>query len=108
MEMVDIENAKEGMIINELLDEQGKVLLKKGTILTKDLIVKLKSLGISGVYVDNAESNDSTDNISPEALAELKELEYKFSDVRGNEIMEELMSAAKEYIIKKEGGNDTY
>ena len=108
MEMVDIDNAKEGMIINEVVNEQGNVLLKKGTILTKDLIGKLKSLGISGVYLGNAEKNDSPDNISPAALAELKELEYKFSDVRGNAIMEELMTVAKEYITEKKGSNDTY
>lgn len=108
MEMVDIENAKEGMMINEVLNEQGNVLLKRGTILTKELIETLKSLGISAVYVDSAEKNDSPDTISPAALIELKVLEHKFSDVRGNAIMEELMTAATEHITEKEGGNDTY
>jgi hypothetical protein len=109
MEMINIDNAKEGMvIIEEILNEQGNVLLKEGTVLTKDLIGKLKSLGISGVYVKNAEKNDSPDNISPAVSTELEELEYRFSDVRGNAIMEELMVAVKEYITEKGGSNGTY
>ena len=109
MEMVNIDDAKEGMvIIEEILNEQGNVLLKEGTVLTRDLIGKLKSLGISGVYVKNAEKNDSPDNIPPAVSTDLEELEYRFSDVRGNAIMEELMVAVKEYITEKGGSNGTY
>ena len=108
MEIVDIDNVKEGMIIIEdVLDKQGNVLLKKGTILTNALIGKVKSLGISGVCVKNAEKNGSTNNISLEISTDLKELEYKFSDVRGNKIMEEIMAAVKEYITEKGGSNGT-
>ena len=106
MEMVNIDNAREGMvIIEEILNEQGNVLLKQGTTLTKALIGKLKSLGISGVCVENAEKDDSPNNISPAESTELKELECKFLDVRGNEIMEELMAAVKEYITEKGSSN---
>lgn len=109
MEMVNIDNAKEGMIVIEgVLNKQGNVILEKGTVLTKDLIGKLKSLGISEVCVESAEKNDSPDTISPAVLTELKELEYKFSDVRGNAIMEELMVAVKEYITEKGSRNGTY
>jgi len=109
MEMVNIDDAKEGMIVSEeILNEQGNVLVKGGIILTKDLIRKLKLLGISGVCVENAEKNDGPNNISPAESTELKELEYKFSDVRGNEIMEELMAAVKEHITEKGSRNGTY
>lgn len=109
MEMVNIDNAKEGMIIVEdVLNKKGNILLKEGTILKKALIRKLKSLGISGVCIEDAEKNDNTDNISLAISTGLKELEYKFSDVRGNAIMEELMAAVEEHITEKGGSNGTY
>jgi len=106
MEMVDIDSTKEGMIIiEEILNEQGNVLLKEGTALTKGLIRKLKSFGISEVCVENPEKNGSPDNMSSAVSTELKELEYRFSNVRGDAIMEELMAAVKEYITEK-GSSD--
>lgn len=109
MEIVNIDDAKEGMIISEeILNEQGNVIVKGGIILTKALIGKLKLLGISGVCVENAEKNDGPNNISRAESTKLKELEYKFSDVRDNEIMEELMAAVKEHITEKGSSNGTY
>ena len=109
MGIINIDNAEEGMIIvKAVVNEHGNVLLKKGTILTKALIGKLKSLRISGVCVKNAEENNSTDNTSPEVSTQLEELEHRFSDVMGNAIMEELMAAIKEFIEEKGGSNGTY
>lgn len=54
----------------------------------------------------NTRKNDSQDRISP-ALTAIEELEHRFSDVRGNAIMEELMTAAKEYITEKGGSDET-
>jgi len=106
MEIINIDDAKEGMtVLKEVLNEQGNVLLKEGATLTKPLIGRLKSLGISAVCVESAEKNDNPDDSSPQVPTELKELECKFSDVRGNEIMEELMAAVKEYMREKGGGN---
>jgi len=101
MGIVDIDTATEGMIIDEIVNDQGTVLLKKGTALTENLIEKLKSLGIAQVYTLTAESNDRQDRISSAELPELEELEKRFSDVRGNAIMEEVMAAAKEYTEEK-------
>jgi len=109
MNIVDIEKAKEGMVIvEEVLNEKGAVLLKEGTTLTKDLVERLSSLEISGICVEKAEKDDSPENIPSEMLPELEELEYKFSDVRGNEIMEVLLSAAKEYLVERGGSDGTY
>jgi hypothetical protein len=109
MGIISIDNAEEGMIIvKAVVNEQGNVLLSKGAILTKALIGKLTSLGISEVCVDEAEDDESKDNISIEESPELKELEYRFSDVRGNEIMEELIAAVKEYLTEKGDSNGGY
>jgi hypothetical protein len=109
MGIISIDNAEEGMIIvKAAVNEQGNVLLKKGAILTKALIGKLRSLGISEVLVDEGDEVEATDNISIEESPELKELEYRFSDVRGNEIMEELIAAVKEYLMEKGDSNGGY
>lgn len=109
MGIISIDNAEEGMIIvKAAVNEQGNVLLKKGAILTKALIGKLRSLGISEVLVDEGDEVKATDNISIEESPELKELEYRFSDVRGNEIMEELIAAVKEYLTEKGDSNGGY
>ena len=106
MGIISIDNAEEGMIIAKaVVNEQGNVLLKRKAILTKALIGKLRSLGTSEVCVDEAEDDENEGNISIEESPELKELEYRFSDVRGNEIMEELMAALKDYIMEKSGNN---
>ena len=53
----------------------------------------------------NTKENDGQDSISP-MLKKIEELEYKFSDVRDNAIMEDLLAAVKEYITEKGNGND--
>ena len=105
--MINLDNAKEGMIISEdVLNNKGNILIKKGATLTADMIKKLKSLGIMEVCVVNTDKDDSQDNVSPEPM-EREELEHKFSDVREDAIMEELMAAVKEYITERGCGNDT-
>ena len=108
MGMINLDNAKEGMVIIEKIrNKEGNTLLEEGTTLTKELIDKLNSLGIPGVCVDKTDENDSPGKISPAISPELKELEYKFSNVTGNVIMEELLTAAKEYIKEKGSGDGT-
>ena len=50
-------------------------------------------------------SKDNHGSISPR-LMNTEELDHMFSDVRGNEPMEELMAAVKEYITEKTNEND--
>ena len=52
------------------------------------------------------QTNESQDSI-PSIAEELEALESKFSEVRGNAIMEELMDAAKEYLTEKGDSNDS-
>ena len=105
--MINLDNVKEGIIISEdVLNNKGTILIKKGTALTADMIRKLKSLGIMEVCVVNTDKDDSQDNVSPEPM-KMEELEDKFSDVRDDAIMEELMAAVKEYITERAHGNDT-
>ena len=115
MEIINTDNAREGMVITEdVLNEKGNVLIKKGAALTEYLIGKLKSLEISGVCVENAGGNDRSEeddrgeDLPPDVSEKLITVEYKFSAVRNNPIMEELLAATKEYITEKGSGDDTY
>ncbi len=105
--MINLDNAQEGMIVSkDVLNNKGNILIKKGAALTADMIKKLKSLGVLEVCVGTTDKDDSQDNVSPEPM-EMEELEHKFSDVRDDAIMEELMAAVKEYITERGSGNDT-
>ncbi len=114
MEMVNMDDAKEGMTITaDVKSSQGKVLLKAGTTLTADLIKGLRALKVPEVYVDNDNDSHGPANISsavsaePDEPTELTELKHKFSDVRGNAIMEEIMAAVKDYLTEKGSQNGT-
>ncbi len=105
--MINLDDAKEGMVlVEDVSNERGNVLLKKGTALTEDLISTMKSLGIAVLPVDSPGGDgDETNHFS--APTELRELEYRFSDVRDNPLMEELMAASKEHIAARGGNDDT-
>ncbi len=114
MGMINIDDAKEGQTITvDVKSSEGKVLLKAGTTLTADLIKGLRALKVPGVYVDNDNDSQGPANISsagsaePDEPTELTELEHKFSDVRGNAIMEEIIAAVKEYLAEKGSQNGT-
>ncbi len=111
MEMVNIDDAKEGLTITaDVKSSQGKVLLRAGTTLTADLIKGLKALNVPGVYVDEDDDSQVPASLSSAESAEpteLAELEHKFSDVRDNAIMEEIIAAVKEYLTEKGSQNGT-
>jgi hypothetical protein len=114
MAMVNIDDAEEGMtIIADVKNKQGSVLLKGGTTLTSDLIKGLKALKIPEVDVRHDDDHQDLGKLSstapdkPENPTKLVELERKFSDVRGNSIMEEIMAAVKEYLTEKRNQNGT-
>ncbi|MDI6790305.1 MAG: hypothetical protein QME44_06430 [Thermodesulfobacteriota bacterium] len=96
---IDLNNAESGMVIAEdTLNSRGSLILKKGTVLTDDLIKKLKSWGVSELCVEG-DGQENTPAISKGIGME--ELEGRFSDVRGNAIMEKIMAAVREYVAGK-------
>lgn len=100
---IDLNNAESGMVIAEdTLNSRGSLILKKETVLTNDLIKKLRSWGVSEICVEG-EGHENTPAISKGIGME--ELETRFSDVRGNAIMEEIMAAVREYAAEKGPAN---
>lgn len=109
MAMVSTDSAKVGMIIVEdVLNQQGNILLRKGTALTENLIETLQSLEIPGIRVEGDKNSTENGNNSPDMISsalstEIEKLINKFSDVQNNPIMDEIFTAAKEHITEKGG-----
>jgi hypothetical protein len=99
---INLDNAKEGMILLEdVLNDRGDIFLKKGTVLTQSLIDRLKSSGASEISVENTEETKIQESVPPSVAKQIEELESRFSDVRGDVIMGEVLAAVKEYITER-------
>lgn len=71
MKLILTKSINDGQIIDkDLLDPYGNILLKKGTILSKEFIPKLKNQGIYYLYIKDEEYNEETEDIK---LLELKQ-----------------------------------
>jgi hypothetical protein len=105
MAVVDISNAKKDMITAEdLLSPAGNVLLPKDTVLTANIIKKLKSEDILTLSIQDAGQHDD-EKASLLLADDMEAVERRFSDVRDNTIMEEILGAVKEYLSEKGAGN---
>jgi hypothetical protein len=105
MAVVKINNAKKDMMTAEdLLSPGGSVLLRKGTVLTASIIKRLKSEGIRTLSIlDAGQHNDEKASIF--LVEDMEAVERRFSDVRNNPIMEEILCAVEEYLSEKGAGN---
>ncbi len=105
MPLIDIDNVIEKMRISEdVPGPGGGVLLRKGVELTSGMIKTLKTRGVNTLPVDS----DDPDlvflkSVAPDASDE--EIEARFADVRGDEVMEELLTAVKDYLAAKRIGH---
>lgn len=105
MAVVDISNAKKDMITAEdLLSPAGNVLLPKDTVLTANIIKKLKSEDILTLSIQDAGQHDD-EKASLLLADDMEAVERRFSDVRDNTIMEEILGAVKEYLSEKGAAN---
>ncbi len=106
MGVVDINNAKKNMITAvDLLSPGGSLLLQKGTVLTATMIKRLKSVGILTLSIQEAGQHNG-EKASLFLADDMDAVERRFSDVRDNTIMEEILCAVKEYLSEKGAGNE--
>lgn len=108
MQTIDLDDAKHGMVIEEnVVNARGATLVKKGVSLTGDLIAKLKSWGITTLSVAGTgdPGPDETFAAAQVNAEELRELERRFANVRGNAIMDVIKTAASEYLAEKGKNN---
>ncbi len=104
MPMIDIDNVVEHMRISE--DVQGSgggLLLRKGVELTGGMIKTLKTRGIQVLPIDSDDPDlVYMESAAPDASDD--EIEARFADVRGDAVMEELLTVVKEYFAAKRIG----
>lgn len=100
MELIRIENAKAGQkLAQDVLDPQGVLLMKAGTVLTLEIIQRVKNRNVTQLMIEGGDGS----GLSPEELEKKKreidaELSTVFSDVIGNPVMAALSEAAKTYL----------
>jgi hypothetical protein len=100
-----IESLAEEMIVGkDVYDFKERLLLKKGTVLSKALIEKLNKYGIKEIYVADPGSGDDRSEAEIEAQRArelIEDLEIKFSDFSDNKLMNDLKEVIKEYLQEK-------
>jgi hypothetical protein len=101
MGLVNVSDLKPGMVVlGEVSNKHGNVLLKKGDSLTEKNVVLLKSWGITEIDIATVDSqqSDAEDNavLSPEDLESIeKEVRGMFSEFQDNPLMEKLYGIVK-------------
>jgi hypothetical protein len=105
MDRVAVEALSEEMIIAiDVYDYKDRLLLKKGTVLSKSSIDKLKNLGIKEVYVVYPGSGDDSFESEIEVqrlIGQIADLERKFANFTDNRLMINLKEATKKYFQEK-------
>ncbi|MBN1984287.1 MAG: hypothetical protein JW795_22365, partial [Chitinivibrionales bacterium] len=103
MKKIAVDHIEQGMILaQEVYGSTGSALLGKGTQLSPSLGRRLKSWGVSFVYVDGEEESKQEIGNVPISTEEIRQkLQEKFSAVLKNPLMAQLFDAVYEYKSKK-------
>jgi len=94
-----VEELKEGIVLaKDIVNDDGLLLVTKGTVLDDKLLSLLKARGIKWVYVDISGINQT---LSPELEEEYKKIveriDTKFKEFSEHPVMMRISNAAKEY-----------
>jgi hypothetical protein len=101
MGFVNVSELKPRMVVlSEVSNKHGNILLKKGDSLTEKNILLLKSWGITEIDIATVDSqqSDAKDNavLSPEIVESIeKEVEGMFPEFQDNPLMEKLYGIVK-------------
>ncbi len=99
MPMIAMDNVVENMCISDdVPGPGGGILLRKGAVLTSSMIKTLKTRGVKALPIET-DDPDLVESVAPDASDE--EIEARFADVRGDDVMDELLTAVKEYFADK-------
>ena len=96
MRTIPVEEAQAGDVLAEpLVDEQGRTLLPRGARLSAAVISRLRGWGISRLSIEG----EDPDAVDAERL--LGNLEFRFSDLEGDELMMQIKAIARSHLLKK-------
>jgi len=113
MRKIPVSEVRNGMVLGrEILDDRGRILLKKGDPLREGYIRKLEDWGVTEVCIapadgEQGESDDEVDRenvVVPLELTEKyeKTLDEKFSDYPDNVMMNKIKKSAVNTLALKE------
>ncbi len=102
MQRIPLKLAKPGMITaRDVTDDDGKILCGVGLELTGEFIERLGRMGVSSVTVEGHPVRMPGEKSLKEKI---RDLEHRFSKVRGDPVLRALMKLIAEYWIEKEKG----
>ncbi len=99
--LVRLDETKPGhRVSRDVTDARGSLLFKSGTMLTFELIQKLKGWKITHVFIDDTPSQiiDPSQNPVARAMAIDRDLDRIFADCSAHPIMSRLRDAASTYL----------
>ena len=106
MSRVNLNDVEEGMVLlSEVSNKHGNVMLKPGDKLTDKTIMLLKSWGITEVDIEGHDGDEvdgkDKDVLSPDIIASIeKEVKGQFFDFTDNPFMERLCGIVKKSKMK--------
>ena len=106
MSRVNLNDVEEGMVLlSEVSNKHGNVMLKPGDKLTEKTIMLLKSWGITEVDIEGHDGDvvdgKDKDVLSPDIIASIeKEVKGQFFDFTDNPFMERLYGIVKKSKVK--------
>lgn len=99
MKLVKITDAKAGdKVGKDVLDLKGNLLLKAGTVLTADMIERIKARMVDSIFIEDAGSQLSAEEIAKKEAEIDQALDEMFKDVAANPLMALLRESARKYL----------
>ncbi len=100
MQLIKIDEAKAGWkLVRDVFDTKGNLLLKEQTVLTADLLGKIKSRNVTHIMVETSDGVGLSDEEIKKKEVDIDNtMDEMFSDVQDNPIMLSLKEAAKKVL----------
>jgi hypothetical protein len=108
MGRVSIDHVQAGMVLSkDAYNFRKQLLLPRGTVLSSKNLEMMKAWGVSEVETDGC-SEPTLEEVEvslsrhPGLAAAAQALDYRFSDVRHDPLMKEILTIAKKQLLEKE------
>jgi hypothetical protein len=100
MKFIRIEDAKAGDILaKDLSDSRGVLLFKAGTVLTQEMLSRLRLRMVRHLFVEDSVASGLSEEEIKKMEGEIEiRLENIFSDVKENPVMRSLCESAKKVL----------
>lgn len=103
MQLVKVEEAKAGSkVAKDVIDPKGNLLLKKDTVLTDDILQKVKNRNVTHLIIEDSNASSLTEEQIKQKEDEIdKSLDDMFNGTLENPLMASLLQATKTVLKRK-------